>query len=120
MENRAFKEMLNLNKISDPKFTQVDELLKDSEKSVAGIIIKDPMKGDEFKLDSNILEEFKRDRAIMFSNLKTVSSEDGLSEKKETKLFFSSLHDSSASSSEATTPTMTPKGDTTPKSSEKT
>ncbi len=95
--------MLQLSQISDPRFVEYEELLREHEKAFEHVPMNEDEEG-ELVLDPAYIEEVKKEKVAMMANLKAKnqSTEDTQPDKKEAKLFFT--HTSTESHSDPSTP----------------
>lgn len=79
-ENKQLRELLGISRVSDPKFEELNQYLRDRENEIEEvkenspqIINEDLGEDDELRLGPDVLASFRRDRERMFSMQRTYS-----------------------------------------------
>ena len=115
-ENRQLREILGISRVSDPKFEEIDQYLKDRQNEMGedeefkvNNDDNEILNADDLRLTPNVIAGFKKDRERMFSLQRTFSTYSDKSVKGNTAVRTVNSHVSTENFMEAAsgTPTST-------------
>jgi len=82
-ENRQLREILGISRVSDPKFLEIDQYMREKENEFEEskeFYVNDDndngeqLNGDDLRLTPSVLANFRKDRQTMFSLQRTFSA----------------------------------------------
>lgn len=113
-ENRQLREILGISRVSDPKFEEIDQYLKDRQNEMGedeefkvNNGDNEILNADDLRLTPNVIAGFKKDRERMFSLQRTFSTYSDKSVKGNTAVRTVNSHVSTENFMEAASGTPT-------------